>query len=197
MAWAPPYATEDELASYLRIDDTVDSVELGLANEGASRAIDQATNRQFGKVDAPEERTYTVRYDYERGAWVADVDDFQSTTGLVVEVDGTAVATFGKEPRNAAQKGRPWTRLVFTSDSEVAPTCDSEVAATAPWGWTSVPTTIHNAQLLQASRFFTRRVAPFGVAGSPDVGSELRLLAKVDPDVEVQLRAYRRTRAVG
>ena len=28
MAWAPTYATEDQLASYLRIDDTADDVEL-------------------------------------------------------------------------------------------------------------------------------------------------------------------------
>lgn len=196
MAWAPRYATEDELASYLRIGDTEDDVELGLANEGAARAIDQATNRQFGSVTA-EARTYPVRYDYDRCVWVADVDDFQTTTGLVVTVDGTAVATFTKEPRNAAQKGHPWTRLVFGSDSEVTPSGDSEVGVTAAWGWTSVPDTIHGAALLQAARFFTRRNAPFGVAGSPDMGSELRLLAKVDPDVEVMVRAYRRTRAVG
>ncbi len=196
MAWAPDYVTEAELASYLRIVDTQDDVELGLAISGASRAIDQATNRQFGLVSA-EERTYSVRYDYERAVWVADVDDYQTTTGLVVDVDGDVVATFTKEPRNAAQKGRPWTRVVFTSDSEVTPSCDSEVAVTAAWGWTSVPATIKNACLLQASRFFTDRNAPFGVAGSPDMGSELRLLAKVNPDVEVMIRAYRRTRAVG
>jgi hypothetical protein len=197
MAWAPPYATEDDLASYVGIDDTDDHVELALANESAARAIDQATNRQFGKLDAAAERIYSVRYDYERGVYVADVDDFQTTSGLVVTVDGDAVTTFTKEPVNAASMGRPWTRLVFTSESEVSVCGGSEVGATVAWGWTSVPDTIHNASLLQGARFFKRRLAPFGVAGSPDMGSELRLLAKVDPDVEVMVRAYRRIRAVG
>lgn len=199
MAWAPDYVTEDELAGYLRIDDTDDNVELALAISGASRAIDgpDGANRQFGKVDAPEERTYKARFDYDRGVWVVDVDDYQTATGLVLEVDGTAVATFVKEPRNAAQKGRPWTRISFTSDSEATPCSDSEVAMTALWGWTSVPPVVKGACMLQANRFFTRRNAPFGVAGSPDAGSEMRLLSKLDPDVAIQLRTVRRTRAPG
>lgn len=55
----------------------------------------------------------------------------------------------------------------------------------------TVPDSIKLACLLQASRFFIRREAPFGIAGSPEAGSELRLLAKVDPDVEVILGPYR------
>jgi len=57
-----------------------------------------------------------------------------------------------------------------------------------------VPTTVKQATLLQASRVFARREAPFGVAGSPDMGSELRLLEKVDPDVAVMLVPYVRNR---
>lgn len=197
MPWAPDYVTAGELASYLRIGDDVDDAELALAVTAASRAVDHDTNRQFGKVDAAEERIYQARYDYERGLWVVDVDDYQTATGLAVDVAGTAVATFTKEPRNAAPKGRPWTRVLFTSDSETQPCSGDDVAVTATWGWTAVPSTIVQAALLQASRLFTRRGAPFGVAGSPDAGSEVRLLAKVDPDVAVALRPYRRTRAVG
>ena len=48
------------------------------------------------------------------------------------------------------------------------------------------------ATLLQASRLAARRDSPFGVAGSPDAGSEMRLLARVDPDVAVALEPYRR-----
>lgn len=199
MAWAPNYATEDDLASYLGgIDDTVDDVELGLANTAAARAIDDACNRQFGKVASAEERFYTARPDYGRQLWVVDVDDFQDVTGLVVKVDTTTVATFRKEPVNAAAKGRPWTRIAFTDPSAARPTGESyEVSVAAPWGWTAVPGTVKEAQLLQASRFFKRRHALFGIAGSPDMGSELRLLSKVDPDVAVMLRGYVRTRAVG
>lgn len=198
MAWAPDYTTADGLASYLRIGDTEDDAELALAITAASRAIDDACNRQFGQATAAEERTYTARPDYGTGYWTVDVDDYQSATGLVVTVDGDTVATFDKAPLNAAVKGRPWTRVAFGADSEYLPTTHPHrVAVTAVWGWAEVPDTIVQATLLQASRFFTRRNAPFGVAGSPDQGSELRLLARVDPDVAVALRAFRRPRAVG
>ena len=63
---------------------------------------------------------------------------------------------------------------------------------TARWGWAAVPSTIKQATLLQASRLLARRDAPFGIAGSPDVGSEIRLLARVDPDVAVAVAPYRR-----
>lgn len=196
MAWAPDYVTVAELRSYLRTANPQDDTQLALAVTAASRAVDHDTNRQFGKVSSAEERLYPAYPDYERGYWVVEVDDFQSTSGLAVEVDGDAVATFLKEPRNASQKARPWTRVVFTSDSEAMPCATSEVAVTALWGWTAVPDTVKNAALLQATRLVKRREAPFGVAGSPDQGSELRLLAKVDPDVAVMLRGYRRMRAV-
>jgi hypothetical protein len=46
---------------------------------------------------------------------------------------------------------------------------------------------VEQATLLQASRFHARRFSPYGVAGSPELGSELRLLAKLDADVELAL----------
>lgn len=200
MAWAPDYVTVGELGDYLvsgGIGDTQDDAQLALAVTAASRSIDHHTNRQFGVVAAVEERLYVARPGSSSGTRAVDVDDFMTATGLVVEIDGTAVTTFTQEPRNAAQKGRPWTRLVFDSDSEVLPDSGDEVTVTALWGWTAVPDTVKQATLLQASRMFTRRNAPFGVAGSPDAGSEMRLLAKVDPDVVVALRGYGRTRKVG
>lgn len=54
----------------------------------------------------------------------------------------------------------------------------------------STPSAIVNACLLQASRFWSRRSSPFGVAGSPEFGNELRLLNRLDPDVEVMLGPY-------
>ena len=184
MAWAPDYAEVDDLAAYTRIPDDADDVQLGLAIATASRGIDDHCRRQFGLVAAPEARHYPVRWDARRGQYVADIDDLMTTTGL--ELDGEAVADPLLLPRNAAAKGGPWTTLVL-SDAPAR-----EVEITARWGWAEVPDAIVQACLLQASRLFSRRNSPYGVAGSPDTGSELRLLAKVDPDVAVALRPYRK-----
>jgi hypothetical protein len=47
------------------------------------------------------------------------------------------------------------------------------------------------ATLLQASRLFTRRQSPFGIAGAPDLGV-VRLSARLDADVEVLLKSFRK-----
>ncbi len=198
MAWAPDYVTDEDLRVYLRVDDLDDDVQAALAITAASRAIDDHCNRQFGQIDVPAERRYTAWPDYERCRWVVTIDDLMTTTGLVVEVAGTPVTAYQLEPVNATADGRPWTSLAFTDASEATPTgAVHEVSIVARWGWSAVPGTVPEATLLQASRFVKRRDAPFGVAGSPELGSEMRLLAKVDPDVAVALRGLGRTRAVG
>lgn len=55
----------------------------------------------------------------------------------------------------------------------------------------AVPVSIHFATLVQAARLVKRRDAPFGVVGSPEMGNELRLLARLDPDVEVLVANHR------
>jgi hypothetical protein len=122
-----------------------------------------------------------------------------TTVGATWAIDGTALTDYTLEPRNAATKTRPWTRLAVARASAVQPTgCEPELGGTAQWGWTAVPVPVTLACRLQASRFNARRDSPYGVAGSPDQGgSELRLLARVDPDVGVSLRSYVRPRRAG
>lgn len=195
MAWAPDYVSADELAEYMRIGDGGDAIELAVAATSAARAVDDHCNRQFGLVAAPEQRFYTAWPDYERGRWIVDVDDFMITTGLAILIDGVALTDYDKEPINAAAEGKPWTRLAVKSASAVQPTGeDHEVAATVRWGWTTVPVPVRQASFLQGSRFHSRRDSPYGVAGSPQAGSELRLLSKLDADVAVGLRGLVRTR---
>lgn len=206
MPWAPDYITPQQLADYLRVDDQVDDDELTDAVAGASRAVDRATFRQFGTTDGPEARVFKATWSYSRGAWVVECDDFHVIpTAIVVDTarDGSYSgvvdpATYAVPlPANAAQTGRPWERLVLRSGSGVTLYgTDGEVRVTTTWGWSEVPSTVMTATKLQASRLHARRSAPFGIAGSPDSGSELRLLARVDPDVAVMLGDYRR-RGVG
>ena len=187
MTWAPDYVAASDLKSFLRIGDTVDDVEVDFAIAAASRAIDRAANRQFGLEAAPVQRAYTARWDKARCKYVVDIDDLMTVTGLIVTVDVTET-TYTLHPSNADLDGRPWTQIVLDGG-----TCTEDgVSVTAQFGWTAVPDAVKQATLLQASRFFKRRDAAFGVAGSPELGSELRLLAKVDPDVDVVLGPYRR-----
>jgi hypothetical protein len=207
MPWAPPYATAAELGQFVRIDDVADDTVIDLAIEAASRMIDYACDpspghsRQFGKTDAVEDRYFTATprgYGPSvRGQWVARLDDLASVVGLVVAVAGgenyTPVTGTTALPRNATALGRPFTEMLFTGSSYPCPPLLADaVRVTGTWGWPAVPDTIHEACLLQASRLLARRDAPFGIAGSAETGSEVRLLAKVDPDVEAMLRPYMR-----
>lgn len=181
MAWGDTdYCTVAELKSFMRITTTMDDVQLSLAISTASRAVDRAASRQFGVVAAPEARTYEARLDPYLCAYAVQVDDLMTEIGLVVGGGYTLL------PRNAAQKGRPWTRLVLDDRPEDLDAVD----IMARWGWTAVPTAVKLATMLQASRLFKRKDAPFGIAGSPSEGSEMRLLAKVDPDVAVSVGPY-------
>jgi hypothetical protein len=200
MAWAPDYCTSTELKSFVRIADDLDDAQVALAISAASRAIDRACNRQFGLEAAPVARYYTARWDRERNLWSIEIDDLMSESGLVVATDSDgdegysdSITEHRLRPRNASANGRPWTELVVLAGSTVTPvTVEDGVRVTALWGWSAVPTAIKQACLLQSSRLLSRRDSPFGVTGSPEMGGELRLLAKLDPDVEVTLAGYRR-----
>ena len=59
------------------------------------------------------------------------------------------------------------------------------------FGWCAVPDVIAEACLIQAQRLFKRRDAIFGVVGSAEMG-QLVTIAKLDPDVQMLLMAYRK-----
>jgi hypothetical protein len=82
----------------------------------------------------------------------------------------------------------PWTYLSGTD----WPTEAGAVKVTATFGWPAVPAEVRQAALIQAVRLFKRKGSPFGIAGSPEDGSEMRLLSRLDPDVENLLRHLRR-----
>lgn len=191
MAWAPDYVSASELAAFMRIDDSDDDVQLALAVSAASRAVDNHCNRQFGQVGVAEQRLYTAEWDRRRCRWVVPIDDLMDDTALTVTTEAGEIDSYVLEPVNAKQKGRPAERLVVKPGSSVSPTGEEHgVTASAPWGWTTVPDPVKEATLLQGSRVHSRRTSPFGIAGSPETGSEVRLLARVDPDVAVSLSPF-------
>lgn len=198
MALHPDYATVEELRGFASGTGTAEDARLQFALTAASRAVDHATDRQFGVLTVAAARYYRPIWSELHGRWLAHIDDLQTITSLVVESDTdddavyeTTITDFRLWPLNAAGDGRPWTELVIGTSASYG-TREGSLKVTALWGWTTVPVPVKQATLIQAYRFAKRKDAPFGVAGSPDMGNELRLLAKVDPDVAVILAPYRR-----
>lgn len=193
------YATLASLKSAVGITDTTDDVLLQVALDAATSTIDEHCNRTFVAAGSATARTFTAS-----STTRVEVDDIFTTTGLVVSSYNTAVAAavpyvspgYEVGPVNAAALGRPYTYLTHTTGwsggwAGYFTTTDGAITVTAKWGFaSSVPKAIEQACLLQASRLFSRRHSPYGISGSPDMGGELRLLAKVDADVAVLLRPY-------
>jgi len=191
------YASLEELKSSLRIIDNADDTLIQLALDAATEAIDGHCDRTFSATGVASTRSY----DPVRGR--VEVDDIYTATDLVVMQNGIAIplevegvsSGYRLEPYNAPAYREPYTSIAYNATVLTWPSLfgfsQRRVYVTAQWGYAaSVPTAVKNACLIQASRLFSRRNSPYGIAGSPELGSELRLLAKVDPDVAVMLSRY-------
>lgn len=191
MPWQPRYVEPEAFDNYLRSasgagrNHDPESVR-ALAIEAASRSVDNFTSRQFGKTDHAETRVFPTSI--HRGRVVVECDDL--FLAVQVQVDGVIVEGSKMFPRNAPQKSRPWELIELPVPGE-------ECTIFGDFGWESIPKTIEQGTMIQAARFLKRQESPLGVAGSPELGSELRLLDKIDPDVAVMIRSFRRWWAVG
>lgn len=192
------YCTIEQLKSALGLTDTAYDVELDGACQAAARAIDESCGRRFYRTT--ETRYYSARgraWDWYR----LDVDDLVSVTTLKTDSTGAgvydatwAVTDYALLPRNAATDGRPYTSIeTMALGSYTFPiTYPYAVEVAGVFGWPAVPPQVRLAAQLQAARWFKRaRDAPFGVAGLQFEGGGIRLMAKLDPDVEVLLAPYR------
>jgi hypothetical protein len=200
VAWKPDYVSATDVAAYLRVDDAIDNTQFGIWATAASRAIDKRCNRQFGQEAAPVARTYrrTPAYDPATGLWLLEIDDVQTATGLLV--NGVAYASSGAVllPDNAPADGVPWQRIGMVAWPVPSyPGMPQSNVITGRWGWTAIPSQVLAAAYLQCARWNARRDSPYGIAGSPDQGSEMRLLAKLDPDVATTLAGLSRRRQAG
>lgn len=198
---ADAYATMAEFRLFVRnaaITDATDpdTNEELVALEAAARVIDVHCNRSFRPEEqTASERIYTARWIGGEYRYAVYTDDFFDDTGLEVSYDTTGDGDWG-DPLTTYRllplsplPGKPYTGLLFNRGTAVG-MGKERIAVTALWGWEEIPSAVKLANLMQAARFLKRRDAPFGVAGSPDMGNELRLLAKLDPDVAVLLSGY-------
>lgn len=183
MTWAPDYVSVAELKDYLRITGNADDAVVALWCTTASRNVDDFCGRQFGQVVGLETREYTAVWDRHLGCFVAEIDDVQAVDALVVmDENATEITDFTFGPVNAVKKGRPYERIF----SRVG----GRLLIQAPWGWSAVPPPVKLGLMLQGNRLKARRNSPFGVAGSPEEGNEIRLLAQLDPDFKTSLKPF-------
>ena len=197
MAITNGYTTLQSLKTYLKIDDSVDDTLLEQIIESASRSIDRIANRRFYLDANASARTYRPI-----GNLRVQVDDFGTTSGLVVKTDPNATGTYETtltlntdyivEPTNALAKGRPFTTITI-----VGPTAFSlpvnywpQVEVTARWGWPAVPDDIEQATLILSADLYKRRDSIGGVLGLSELGA-IRM-SPLGRDIAAIVKAYRR-----
>lgn len=206
------YVTRDELKVQLRLVDqagaplvspTPEDDALDLAADAASSAIDHFTGRRFGP-EAASDRYFSAQDQYFLdGRPAVYIGDLGSSAGLQVDLDMDASGNYATSlvegtdydlwPFDAPQSNQPWTHLVMrTSSPNYWPWTSQGIRVNGLWGSLTVPAVVQQACLIQAARFFVRRDSAYGVAGSPDLGSEVRLLARLDPDVALLLGTVKR-----
>jgi len=176
------YATVADLAAHLQIPDAVDDAILETALKAAEGQVDAWCRRTFDVVDPDVDATATRTF-HTSGTHL-DVGDVVAIDAITI--DAAAVEEFTLWPYNADQDSRPFQTIVF--DRHV----HGKVEVTGWFGWPSTPPEVVQATILQAARLAQRRNAQFGVAVVPGMdGTGMRLLAKLDADVELLLAPYR------
>jgi len=196
------YATVAELKEHLMgagATDTIDDLKLERVLRAASVTINDFCERRFFKDNTATARTY---YPVDRRS--ALVDDFHTTTGLVIKTDlgddGTYETTwvstdYQLEPLGGIVRGMtgwPFWRIRAV-ESELFPLTGhrAPLEVTAKWGWAAIPDPIREACLLEAARLFHRKGSPQGVAGFGDFGV-VRVSKFRDPDAERLAAPYAR-----
>jgi hypothetical protein len=200
---APPlYATLEELKSYLKpLDQTVrDDREAQDALEAVSRDIDSWCHRRFYP-----DRVATARIFAPISAELTQVDDFYTTTGLLIVTDdgyddtyptSWATSDVQLEPLNGVVDGIPgWPFDVLrVKAGRRFPLSDewrmrATLRVTARWGWVATPAPVHEACKMLAAETLKAKDAPFGVAGFGQFGA---VRVRDNPMAARKLRPYQR-----
>jgi hypothetical protein len=198
------YCTLNELKAALSITDNIDDSVLQTAITSASTWVDGWCYRSFEAAGtggtAVTDRDYIPTGTFEP-LFIDDCVEIVQVR-LDDDLDGTFADTltavdFQAEPVNATTGGLalPFTRLRPFEDG-YWPTFRGQatVRVSARYGWPGIPDAVREATIFQASRLFTRRDSPLGVAGFGDMGA-MRVSRFVDPDVEMLLAPYRKWQA--
>ena len=166
----------------------------------ASRAIEKACNRQFNDAGSTSAREYEPC----SAMWL-DVDDFNTTTGLVVKSDtagdGTfattlAATTYKAYPLNGisdGESGWPFYRLMAVNYCWPTWWRLPPIQVTARWGWTAVPAGVKEGCLILAEELFKLADTPFGTGGYGQFGI---IRARENPNCWLRIAPYARNRVM-
>jgi hypothetical protein len=196
MALVNGYVSLPELKGQLGVVDANSDAALERVIGTVSRWIDKWCGRRFWVNAADEARYYTARFSH-----TVYTDDIVSVTTLGTDDDGDrayentwASTDYDLRPDNAALDGAPYTCIavapngVYSFPSGVA----KGVKILGKFGWsTTLPDLVREACLIQCTRVYRRRDAPFGITGANEMGQSV-MINRLDPDVTMMLDTYRR-----
>lgn len=194
MAITNGYTTLELVKARLDITGSGQDASIEQQIEAASRWVDDYCGRTFYQ-ETGVVKTFTA----DDPLWLP-VRDLVSVSALVTDNDGDrtyettwATTDYDLDPQDADDRGFPYTQVTgapggdYTFPVGVA----RGVKITGTWGWPSVPKPIAEATALLAIRFRKRVDAPFGIAGSADLGM-LQNIPRTDPDVAALVAPFRR-----
>lgn len=189
------YASLALLKTHMGIGDTTDDALLQKALDTATLWIDQYTGRSFAG------ETGATKYFYPTNSRYLDLTpDIRTVTSVAVDEDGDL--TFGDvfastdyllTPLNPEPDAGIYSRLEIAPLSGKSFLGRRQVRVVGNWGYTVggvAPANIEYACLLQATRLFRRRDAPFGILQTTDLGQFTRISA-MDADVKNLLDPYK------
>lgn len=198
MAIVNGYVTRAEVQNALGLGTatlTPDSDEIDNVIEAVSRAVDDYCGRFFYSVAGTVVFTANDYMFLPIGDWVSvtTVKTDENNAGTVTKT--LSANSDYRLQQNTTFIGWPYTAIQIASfGSNTLPVGVTEgVEVIGTRGWYAVPEPIRAAALIQSVRVHARRATPFGVAGSPE-GGIVRLLSRLDPDVELMVRPYRAPR---
>lgn len=177
------YATLQDYKAWRGTADGFDDARIQDALDVASADVDEWCQRSFADSGSATPKTYRqVR------SGLLLVDDFSTTTGLVVSDNGTTL-TIGSDFYAEQERSGVFYRLRFSPYRWSLASWEPLVSVTARWGWASVPDPVKRATLHMAADLLQGTQNTYGMVGF-EAGAVLR--ARRNTVAEALLASFRR-----
>ena len=187
MAIVDGYTDLVSLKARLDITSTDKDTILEQVIEAASRQIDGWCSRAFASGVGTRQVTA------DNPGMVILPEDVHTITEIATDRDDDLVyETIWPIEAVYLMPHKPPYQVLRARGTNSFPTHTHAVQVTGTWGFgAEIPAAIREACLIQASRLYKRKDAPFGVAGSAEHG-QIETISRVDPDVRELIEPYKR-----